>query len=198
MKLYIKKMTGLKIPSQANDTDAGYDVVATTEPVIVGTKFNRPYDQMVMWSRVAYIEYGTNLFVAPKKDIVLSSDHVTDGGGEKPFVLFEVDYHLLLHPRSSISKNNLVLANSIGLVDNGYRNQIMLRFKYIFQPEDLIVVPEAGGTRIYGVVNNDHLYKMGEKVIQLKACPNLNIQFEEVDDLNATMRGMGGFGSSGL
>ena len=38
VKYYIKNVEGLVIPKRANETDAGYDVIATSGPKIVGVK----------------------------------------------------------------------------------------------------------------------------------------------------------------
>jgi dUTP pyrophosphatase len=176
MKIFIKDVKGLSIPKQATENDAAYDIIATTPPIIFGTKIQRSMDYMDMWSKITFIEYGTNVFIAPE----------------------DKNFHTLLHPRSSISKTNLILANSVGLVDNGYRGQLYCRFKYISQPEDLIVLNEAGGTRVYTIVNLDNIYKEGDKIIQIKASQNIPIDFELVYDLNKTQRGEGGFGSSGI
>jgi dUTPase len=191
MKIFVKK-TGAVLPSQATPDDAGYDIIATTEGKIVGQSIERPFDGMKVWSRVAFIEYGTNLFIAPE-DISYTDDLVGSSLLPKTFT---TKFHTLLHPRSSISKYNLVLANSIGLVDNGYRGQILVRFKYIFQPEDLVIVPEAGVQRVYGIVRPENIYNQGDKIVQIKASKNVPIEWEFIDDLSQTVRADGGFGSS--
>jgi dUTPase len=200
MKLFIKQVEGLKLPSQANEgEDAAYDIVATTPPMIQGSFIERPMDKMKLYRRVVYVEYGTNLFIAPEpeysKRVVGASVDLGNLTGLK-WENVGVSYHTQLWPRSSISKYNLVLANSIGLVDAGYRNQIFLRFKYLFQPEDMVVIQEDM-LRVYGVVNNDALYQLGDKVVQIKAAPNVPIVFETVSELPPSVRGLGGFGSSG-
>jgi dUTPase len=197
MKIFVKKINGLVLPTQATDKDACHDIVATTEGKIVGEYIERPLDGLKCWKRVAYIEYGTNLFIAPETEI---KRNVIAELGNKRSLLWkttEIDYHTLLHPRSSISKMNLVLANSIGLVDHGYRGEVLVRFKYIFQPEDFVVLAEVGAQRVYGRVNPDYIYNQGEKIVQIKASPNIPIQWEIVDDLSQTERGEGGFGSTG-
>ena len=105
-------------------------------------------------------------------------------------------YHIEGLPRSSISKKNLLLANSEATIDNAYRGEVSLRFKYVFQPEDLLIVPEAGRSRIYGVLSPASIYAKGDRIAQIKAVPNIDIQFELVEELDATVRGQGGFGSS--
>ena len=110
-KYYIKNVDGLIVPKRANESDAGYDVIATSGPKVTGEVHSGP-----AYKRIDYVEYETNLYIAP------------DSSGE----LFHTD----LRARSSISKYNLVLANSVGLIDRGYRNQVLARFKYIWNPED--------------------------------------------------------------
>jgi dUTP pyrophosphatase len=84
----------------------------------------------------------------------------------------------LLFPRSSISKTQLALANSVGVVDSNYRGPIKLRFK-----------------RTSNTVGS--LYRPGERVGQLIIMPIPTVELEEVEDLSETSRGEGGFGSSG-
>lgn len=198
MKLFVKKNPKLVLPKQANPSDAGYDIVATTEPVIVGEFIARPLDQMKMWKTIQYIEYGTGLFVAPQTAKKVSN-FTADASGALCGTLTEpVDYHTFIFPRSSISKYNLALANSIGVIDNGYRAEIKVRFKYVFQPEDLVMLQEAGGMRVYGIINTDKIYQQGDRIAQIIASENLGIEFEEVVSLDETSRNLGGFGSSGV
>jgi dUTPase len=202
MKILVKKINGLVLPKQATNKDAAYDVVATTPPNVSGEyiKIHRP-DEVKIYSRIAYIEYGTNLFIAPETEIEKRVSNATaDASGALAGLIFEereTTYHTELFGRSSISKYNLVLANSVATIDNPYRGQIMIRFKYVFQPEDLLSFPKLAYTRIYREVNNEHIYQLGDKICQMKARPNIPIDFELVDNLDETQRGAGGFGSTG-
>ena len=83
----------------------------------------------------------------------------------------------LLFPRSSISNTSLILANSVGVIDSGYTGEIKFRFKNIGGP---------GG--VYGI---------GDRIGQLIILPIPHIELEEVEELMATERGSGGFGSTG-
>lgn len=145
--------------------DAGFDVIAASDPVIVGKQQLGYY-----FSSVDYIEYDTNIIIEPEKN-----------------------YHTLVLPRSSISKTNLLLANSVGLIDNGYRGTIKLRFKYIAQPQDFVVNPSG----VLIEVNSDRIYKKGDRIGQLvfskTVCPELVF----VNDFSKTSRSEGGFGSTG-
>ena len=93
-------------------------------PIIIGESIIRDDCFYPLWKRVDYIEYKTALYISPQSP-------------ETKFHNKEF-YHTLIHPRSSIRKYNLVLANSIGLIDNDYRGEIICCFKYIFQPKILL------------------------------------------------------------
>jgi dUTP pyrophosphatase len=99
-----------------------------------------------------FVEYGTGLaFEIP-------SDHV-----------------LLVFPRSSVSNTHLQMANSVGVLDSGYRGELKLRFR-------------RHGTDDYNV---------GDRVGQIIILPFPLIEFEEVVELTDSVRGAGGFGSTG-
>ena len=90
----------------------------------------------------------------------------------------------LLFPRSSNRKTESYLTNHVGVVDSGYRGEIMLSFK----------------TRDYKEVAIQQLYKpyeVGDKIAQLIIMPYPKIKFIEVDELNNSDRGENGHGSTG-
>lgn len=83
----------------------------------------------------------------------------------------------LIFPRSSIYKMGLLLSNSVGIIDSGYRGEI----KFKFNRTDKYV----------------GIYQIGDHIGQLIIMPYPTIEFEEVDELSDTERGAGGFGSTG-
>ena len=83
----------------------------------------------------------------------------------------------LLMPRSSISKTPLRLCNSIGLIDAGYRGEIMAAVDNIKQ--------------------ESYCLQPGQRLFQLVAMDGSAISFELTDALTETDRGEGGFGSTG-
>lgn len=86
------------------------------------------------------------------------------------------EHHVgLLFPRSSVAKTDLRLCNSVGVIDSGYRGEIMLKFDK----------------------NGENTYQVGDRVGQLMLVPVPSIQFVEVVNLPDSDRGLGGFGSSG-
>ena len=86
----------------------------------------------------------------------------------------------LIFPRSSVSKTNLWLRNAVGVIDSGYRGEIICKFGYY-----------------KGLMSKDTIYSVGDRVAQIMILPHPTIQFEEVGKLSDTDRGDGGFGSTG-
>jgi len=87
----------------------------------------------------------------------------------------------LVFPRSSIRKTHLHLSNSVGVIDSGYRGEIQATFK-----------------KIQGISNNAlENYKVGDRIMQIMIIPHPPVQFLEVKELSDTLRGEGGFGSTG-
>lgn len=82
-------------------------------------------------------------------------------------------YGGFIFPRSSVTTKKMMLKNSVGIIDPGYRGEIKCRF----------------------IGEQD--YKVGDRVAQLVILPVPRIEFEEVEDLSSTERGIGGFGSTG-
>jgi len=178
--ILIKKLVPeASIPQNATLLDTGYDLVSISDPEIVGEKLGNGY-----WARINYIQYRTGIQISPRMKTL---------GGLAPISYF----YTLLFPRSSVSKYNLLLANSVGVVDNLYRGEILLRFKYIFQPEDFLIDTTFGVTQLFGSVNQKQIYQKGDKIAQIVAAQLIPINFKEVDELDDTKRGVGGFGSTG-
>tara|TARA_Y200000002_G_C22612131_1_gene634298 strand:- start:92 stop:529 length:438 start_codon:yes stop_codon:yes gene_type:complete len=82
-----------------------------------------------------------------------------------------------LMPRSSISKTPLRLANSIGLIDGGYRGELMAMCD--------------------NIKSDSYTVEKGQRLFQIVACDCSPITYELVEDLSDTTRGTGGFGSTG-
>lgn len=83
----------------------------------------------------------------------------------------------LLFPRSSNAKKDLLLSNSVGVLDSGYRGEVTFKFR-----------------QTKSIAN---AYAVGDRIGQIIILPYPVIEFEEVDELSETNRGDGGFGSTG-
>jgi len=83
----------------------------------------------------------------------------------------------LVMSRSSIGKTPLRLANAVGLIDAGYRGEIM--------------------AVVDNIKKEDYTIEPGQRLFQLVAMDGSPIYFELVEELSDTTRGGGGFGSTG-
>ena len=82
-----------------------------------------------------------------------------------------------LMPRSSLSKTPLRLANSVGLIDAGYRGEIM--------------------AAVDNIKDFAYKVKIGQRLFQIVAMDGSAIRFELSNHLSETSRGDSGFGSTG-
>lgn len=107
----------------------------------------------------------------------------------------------LLFPRSSNCKQDLLLCNSVGILDSSYRGEVFFKFK----PTPVLWLNEEGES-----VDSDSFdyiaepeaedfqsWNVGDRIGQIIIMPYPEIEFEEVEELSASDRGVGGFGSSG-
>ena len=93
----------------------------------------------------------------------------------------------LIFPRSSLSKQDLLLTNHVGVIDSGYRGELILKFK-----------PALRKSWNGGVYEVDNVceYGIGDRIAQIVILPYPKVSFVEVDELSETERGIGGFGST--
>lgn len=84
----------------------------------------------------------------------------------------------LVFPRSSIRGTDLLLTNSVGVIDSGYRGEIQATFR------------KTNGFE-------SKRYEIGERAAQIMIIPYPQVVFTEVDELSESERGEGGFGSTG-
>ncbi|MBO7706762.1 MAG: dUTP diphosphatase [Acinetobacter sp.] len=89
----------------------------------------------------------------------------------------------LLFPRSSNTKKDLILGNSVGVLDSGYRGEVVFKFRELLPSERDI---EFGARE----------YEVGDRIGQIVIMPVPQIEFNVVDELSTTDRGVGGFGST--
>ena len=112
---------------------------------------------------------------APDKERVYTIDHLIQCQLINSENNKDVSYYL--YPRSSISKTPFMMANSVGIIDAGYRGNIMAK-----------VIK-------FGFTINTNI-NAGDKLFQVCAPDLKSIQVLVVSELSETSRGDGGFGST--
>ena len=88
------------------------------------------------------------------------------------------EFEIQIRPRSGLAaKESIGVLNSPGTIDSDYRGELK------------IILFNHG--------NKDFIINNGDRIAQMVLVPILKMEFEEVDRLPNTLRGQGGFGSTG-
>ena len=159
------------VPFKKYPEDFCYDVVATSEEQIAPN----------VW------KYGIGLafeIQGKPEDLVVENEfgkellRIPQGRGlERDYAGQCLNVSIDLRPRSSIYKTGMVLSNAVGTIDELYRGEVSAVFYHVF----------PGMPR----------YRVGDRIGQIKLGFTVPIEFEEVDELGRTLRGDGGYGSTG-
>jgi len=95
------------------------------------------------------------------------------------FIALPIGFEAQVRPRSGLAaKKGITVLNSPGTVDADYRGEI--------------------GVILVNLSNDDFVIKDGERIAQLVIAKHERVQWKEVEVLNETERGSGGFGSTGV
>ena len=93
-------------------------------------------------------------------------------------VAFSDEFEIQIRPRSGLAaKNNISVLNTPGTIDSDYRGEIK------------IILFNHGGSEF--IINNK------DRIAQMILMPVYKMEIEEVENLPSTLRGKGGFGSTG-
>tara|TARA_Y100001970_G_C14116089_1_gene793649 strand:+ start:890 stop:1327 length:438 start_codon:yes stop_codon:yes gene_type:complete len=93
-------------------------------------------------------------------------------------VAFSEDYEIQIRPRSGLAvKNNITVLNSPGTIDSDYRGELKII--------------------LFNLGKNDFIIKNKDRIAQMILIPIKKMEFEEIENLPSTVRGKGGFGSTG-
>ena len=93
-------------------------------------------------------------------------------------VAFSSDFEIQIRPRSGLAaKNNISVLNTPGTIDSDYRGELK------------VILFNHG--------NNDFLINNKDRIAQMILTPVIKIDLEQTNDLPETIRGEGGFGSTG-
>ena len=93
-------------------------------------------------------------------------------------VAFSSNFEIQIRPRSGLAaKNNISVLNTPGTIDSDYRGEIK------------VILFNHG--------KNDFLINNKDRIAQMILTPVIKMDLEETDDLPETIRGEGGFGSTG-
>ena len=93
-------------------------------------------------------------------------------------VAFSEEFEIQIRPRSGLAaKNNISVLNTPGTIDSDYRGEIK------------VIIYNHGGS--------DFVINKGDRIAQMILMPVIKMELEEAENLPETIRGEGGFGSTG-
>lgn len=141
--------------------DSGFDVFVPEETVL-----NRPFETQMVDLKIC----GEMTLFQSSNSVVIPS----------PFYVY---------PRSSMSKTPLMLANHTGIIDSGYRGNLMAALRWI----PALPIPTDEMPK-YTIVKNTRLLQ----ICHPSLCPVWVELVDSLSDLTSTERGAGGFGSTGV
>lgn len=120
---------------------------------------------------------GADLYACTEGEIVIAP-HTTVMIPTGIALELPVGYAGFIYARSGLaSKRGLAPANKVGVVDCDYRGEVKVA--------------------LHNHTDEVQSIAAGERVAQLVVAPYITADFEEVEELSATERGEGGFGSTG-
>lgn len=95
----------------------------------------------------------------------------------------------LIYPRSSNYKQSLLMSNAVGVIDSGYRGEVVMKYRKDYQMQR--------GCENQMVHLSEGEYEIGERMAQMIIMPYPKIEFVEVEELSDGERGVHGYGSTG-
>ena len=119
----------------------------------------------------------------------------------KTGIAFEIPkgYVGLVFPRSSITKYDLMLKNSVGVIDSGYLGEILCRFHNTIEDDSTIKIQYGS---FWDEIKNPYpmnkLYEVDDRIVQIIFLKLPEISLVETEEFDKTERGEDGFGSTGL
>ena len=179
--------------------DSDYPILSIYIPSDIDEVVKQSYIENIerhnkMFSSDFHCDAGFDLFVPD--DVILKSDKLNANtidfnikckmecyyGNCFPHEVIALSYYL--YPRSSISKTPLRMSNSVGIIDSGYRGNIMAKVDYISSSDE---------KETYYIEKNTRLFQICTPDLKPFYVDYTHTPFDEV-----TSRGSGGFGSTGI
>lgn len=170
--LYLKASNGKsEVPFKTHDDDFCYDVVATSCEEVAPNVYKYGLGLAFQINR------GMQLIGSIKRDINEGPIKAKVDDWYYGFCGSPLNLSIDFRPRSSVWKTGMSLSNCEGTIDEGYINEVSAVF--------------------YHLMPNMPKYEVGDRIGQIKIGVTMPIEFIEVEELDKTSRGMGGFGSTG-
>lgn len=121
---------------------------------------------------------GMDVCYAGKNDIVIKKGEIKKVPTGIALEVNDRNVVVLLYARSGLSLKGISMANGVGVIDSDYRGEI--------------ICP------MINLGENDFTIKSGDRIGQIVFTPVIEVELEETDEINETIRNDEGFGSTGI
>ena len=128
--------------------------------------------------------YGSAYAAGSDLYALIEGESLTIGAGETVLVRTGLSVEIpegyvgLIYARSGLAtKRGLAPANKVGVIDSDYRGEVKIA--------------------LFNQSGEEQIVSAGERVAQLVIAPYLAVEYEQAEELSSTVRGEGGFGSTG-
>ena len=128
--------------------------------------------------------YGSAYAAGADLYALIEGESLTIGAGENGLVRTGLSVEIpegyvgLIYARSGLAtKRGLAPANKVGVIDSDYRGEVKIA--------------------LFNQSGEEQIVSAGERVAQLVIAPYLAVEYEQAEELSSTVRGEGGFGSTG-
>jgi dUTP pyrophosphatase len=128
--------------------------------------------------------YGSAYAAGADLYALIEGESLTIGAGETVLVRTGLSVEIpegyvgLIYARSGLAtKRGLAPANKVGVIDSDYRGEVKIA--------------------LFNQSGEEQIVSAGERVAQLVIAPYLAVEYEQAEELSSTVRGEGGFGSTG-
>ena len=122
---------------------------------------------------------GWDLYAALPQDVLIKPNETKKISTEISIAIPSSEFVGLIFARSGLSVSfGIAPANAVGVIDSDYRGEL--------------VVP------LHNYSTKDYFVHHGDRIAQFLLMPVIEFKFAEVQELNNTLRGANGFGSTGL
>lgn len=166
-----------KLPSYATSGSVAMDLVATKDVTLMPGEVKMIPTGLAIWIESASASPGT----------INSSPLFEPMSGQKMGIAG------LILPRSGLGTKGLVLANTIGVIDEDYQGELLVSALNRNTPN----ISKDSEINTYYILNNTIEIKTSERFAQLMFVPVIDVQWDVVEEFSdTTSRGTGGFGST--
>ncbi len=172
MKVKVINKSGNLLPYKNTFYSSGYDIRAnliSDDQLELTSKIALYNSEIITYRSTSIIKNNLAVLIKPFGQAMIPTGL---------FVEIEFGYHLEILSRSGMATSGIIVTNAPGIIDSDYRGEIKVL--------------------LTNLSNNPYTIMHGDKIAQLLLVKDIDIEWEEVENLSDSLRNTDGFGSSDM